>query len=77
MGKILGAIGRFAKGKVSIIGGVLTALGLGTGGGDVVADCASKLLDSPDSAAAAVGALVLLFGVARKAGWVGATNGTR
>lgn len=74
MGKILGAIGRFAKGKVTIVGGILSALGLGTGGGDTLAECASKLVESPDAALSGVGAVLLIFGVARKAGWVGAAK---
>lgn len=68
--KILGAVGKLGKGAATIIGVLGTTLGVSLGGGDKLAECAAELAKSPDSAIAGAGALLALFGIARKAGWL-------
>lgn len=74
MKKLLAKLGKLGKGAATIIGGVATAAGITLGGGDDLARCASELASHPESAVAAAGTLLTLFGLARKAGWLGATT---
>lgn len=76
MGGILRALGKLGKGAATIAGVVTTTLGISLGGGDQLAECAAELAKSPDSLLAGAGALLTLFGIARKAGWVGAKSTT-
>jgi len=76
MGGILKVLGKLGKGAATVAGVVTTVLGVSLGGGDKLAECAAELAKSPDSALAGAGALLTLFGIARKAGWVGAKSTT-
>lgn len=78
MRKVLGILGKIGKGAATILGGTLGVGGIALGGGDRVAGCLKDLASSPDTATLITGLVVLLFGIARKAGWVAreqASNG--
>lgn len=77
MKKILGLLGKAGKGLGTVAGIATTALGVSLGGGDKLAECASELAKSPDSALAGIGAALTLFGIARKAGWIGAQSASK
>lgn len=74
MKAILRVLGTAGKGAATVAGLITTVLGISLGGGDKLAECAAALAKSPDAALAGVGALLTLFGIARKAGWVGAKS---
>jgi hypothetical protein len=68
---ILKFLGRVGKGGATIAGAVL---GLGgaaaAAGNDQLAGCISLLLKQPEGMLTVGGALLLLFGLGRKAGWI-------
>lgn len=73
---ILRTLGKVGKGFGTVAGVLTTVLGVSLGGGDKLAECAAELAKSPDSALAGAGALLTLFGIARKAGWLGRESTT-
>lgn len=78
MKKLLAAIGKLGKGAATIVGAVLgvggITLGAATGGNDQLAACVSELMKQPDTALTTIGVAVFLFGVGRKAGWIGRSS---
>lgn len=75
--KALGSVGKgFGRiAGVALAGGGTVAT-LANGKGGEVAGCVKTLMDSPDSAALVTGLVVLVFGIARNAGWIGAKAAT-
>lgn len=71
MGAILSAIGKFGKGFGTIAGVLVSLTGLLTGGGANLQNCVNFVLKQPNSTALIAGILITVFGIGRKAGWVG------
>lgn len=72
-------LGTVAKGLVSVIGATLGVGGVGVAlakGDDQLAACVSMILAQPEGLVATVGVVLVLFGVGRKAGYLGATGKT-
>lgn len=77
--KIPRILGTILKGAVTIVGGVLGVGGIGAAvasGDQQLATCVTYVLSQPAGAVTILGAVLLLFGFGRKAGWLGATGVT-
>jgi len=74
MSAFFAKLGTLGKGFATLSGAILGVGGLFFGGGDKLAECVKYLSQQPASGAAALGILLALFGVGRKAGWI-ASNG--
>jgi hypothetical protein len=77
--KIPRVFGTALKGLTTLVGGVLTAGGVGSAvasGDSQLATCMSYILSQPEGVVTMLGAVFVLFGFGRKAGWMGATSKT-
>lgn len=70
MKNILKVLGSLGKGGLTVVGTVLGVGGVAAGGGDMLAQCISELTKQPDGAIAAVGIVLALLGIGRKAGYI-------
>lgn len=68
---LLRTLGKLGKGGATIAGAVLGLGGAAFGGGDDLGKCIEVVLHQPAGAATFLGVALALFGIGRKAGWVG------
>lgn len=71
MKDIFRILGKLGKGGATIAGAVLGLGGAAFGGGDDLSKCLEVVLSQPAATATFLGVALALFGVGRKAGWVG------
>lgn len=71
---ILRTLGKLGKGGATIAGAALGLGGVAFGGGDDLGRCIEVVLTQPAGTATFLGVALALFGVGRKAGWVGAAS---
>lgn len=68
---ILRFLGKLGKGAGTIAGVALGLGGAAFGGGPDVAKCIEVMMTQPASAATFLGVTLAVFGIGRKAGWIG------
>lgn len=72
---LLRTLGKLGKGGATIAGAVLGLGGAAFGGGDELGKCVEVVLHQPAGTATFLGVALALFGLGRKAGWVGGQDG--